>query len=144
MHLERFSPAHPCADEPRFMQPYNSANRLPSSRPIPLVRAWENGLSEGAGCHRGGSLVGAVIACWFGQYKIAFWATVCNTLSGGVMVAAIVRDRSWHAARQSPNVRLETDNDDEEEITAFVMTKVVVIVVSAVLCWYFGKWAGYF
>jgi hypothetical protein len=90
-----------------------------------------------------GILLAAIIACWFGQYKIAFWATVFNMLSGGVMVTAIVR-RPIVAARQSPNVRLKTDDDDEEEITAFVMTKVVLIVVSAVLCWYFGKWAGYF
>jgi len=36
------------------------------------------------------------------------------------------------------------DDDDEEEITALVVTKVVFIAANAVLCWYFGKWAGYF
>jgi len=91
-----------------------------------------------------GILAGAIVACWLGQYKIAFWMTVFNVVSGGMMVTAIVRDPSWHAARQSPNVRLKTDDDDEEEITAFVMMKVVFIAASAVLCWYVGKWAGYF
>jgi hypothetical protein len=30
------------------------------------------------------------------------------------------------------------------EDLALVVTKVVFIAASAVLCWYFGKWAGYF
>jgi hypothetical protein len=92
-----------------------------------------------------GILVGAIAACWLGQYKIAFWMTVFNVVSGGVMVAAIVRDPSWHAARRAGYaLLLAADDDDEEEITALVMTKVVFIAASAVLCWYFGKWAGYF
>jgi hypothetical protein len=71
--------------------------------------------------------------------------TVFNVVSGGMMVAALVRDPSWHAARRSGYVLLlAADEDDEEEITAFVMMKVVFIAASAVLCWYVGKWAGYF
>jgi hypothetical protein len=51
------------------------------------------------------------------------------------MVAAIVRDPSWHIARRSRYLLLlKTDADDEEEVTSFVITKVVLIAVSAVLC----------
>ena len=89
-----------------------------------------------------GIMLGAVAAAAYGHYEIAFWATVLNLLSAAVTVFAAVRDPSWHMARRASGLSFGLDSEDE--VITIVASKAVLILLSSVLGWYMGKWAGYF
>jgi hypothetical protein len=88
----------------------------------------------------GGSLA-ALIASVYGRYDVAFWAMIINILAAAISAGAVLRDPSWYIARQRYSLpKLQ----DEVDVATVVASKLILIVVSSILAWYFGKWDGYF
>jgi hypothetical protein len=89
-------------------------------------------------------IIGALISYWYGHYEAAFWATILNMLNGGMAAVTAVRNPDWYLARRAEAFPDEMIVRVDDQIRSLVVTKVIIIAISAVVAWYFGRLAGYF